>query len=281
MSGLGQKGGPGGTWSYSRRLVDEANHVYIGYSLTLEPQRINEYLMICGKVSSTPLGHVSKTRPGVQTPVPTAPEWPTQDPPAFPAPRVVHPGDVISILLIDNPATGEKVFDDVRIVPFTPVAIDRETVAHMPGKHDLNKRKAPYVSGRARNFSGDDPSLLIKEPTVGFNGKRQSFLGRNQTISGPLLWLYFPGQGRYVLSLLPHPELGFQKAGEVRGGSISFRVDKDSITVESPVESAAGHKPYILYVKADPLWQPADRMQRTVFTLGSIELAELANPKQP
>ena len=48
-----------------------------------------------------------------------------------------------------------------------------------------------------------------------------------------VVWLYVGNRGRYYLSLLPHPKLGFRKAGEVRGSSLSFTIGSDTLTLSS------------------------------------------------
>jgi hypothetical protein len=71
-----------------------------------------------------------------------------------------------------------------------------------------------------------------------------------------------PHRGRFILSLAPRSELGFSKAGEVRGGVITFTVGKDAFTLESPTMIVSGNAPYIVYVLHDADWEPSARSLR-------------------
>jgi hypothetical protein len=94
------------------------------------------------------------------------------------------------------------------------------------------------------------------------------------------VWFYVPGKGRYILSLVARPELEFKKAGELRGGLIKFTMDKDTFTVECPVEIAEGHAPYNLYVLTDPLYEPTSQKQKGQFAVGSVGVEELVMLKR-
>lgn len=97
-----------------------------------------------------------------------------------------------------------------------------------------------------------------------------------RNVSGALVWFYAPGHGRYVLSLTPRPDLGFVQAGEVRGGLVTFEVDKDNVVLESPAMIAPGDAPYVLYVLHDREWAPTARRQIGQLLLGSVSPRELA-----
>ena len=76
------------------------------------------------------------------------------------------------------------------------------------------------------------------------------------------MWLYLPGRGRYILSLVPRPELDFKVAGEFRGGKAALTVGTDLISLECNNEIAPGHAPYRLYILLDPLWEPTAQSQK-------------------
>ena len=64
------------------------------------------------------------------------------------------------------------------------------------------------------------------------------------------MWLYLPGQGRYILSLVPHQ--GFQKLGVVRDNVISFPANGQQYELRaySPIVGAGGA--WNLYILHDP-----------------------------
>jgi hypothetical protein len=96
-----------------------------------------------------------------------------------------------------------------------------------------------------------------------------------------LVWFYIPGRGRYILSLVPRPELEFHKAGEVRGGRITLTLNGDAITLECFSEIATGHAPYNLYVLRDSKWEPTAQAQKGQLAIGSVDAEELVMLKRP
>jgi hypothetical protein len=253
---------------YSRYLLDDKNHVYFGYELLLEEQQPGAYLATFGKLNLSPLEMITQTAPRIPA---IATEWTTQPVPVIPEPRVVHSGDVISIDLFVDAATGAKLIDDIRIQP-----------PRMIGSSPMSSsRTAPTVSGTARDFSAADAELQLAQPRVTLNGTSQNSAARGASnVHGALVWFYLPDHGRYVLSLAPHPELDFQKAGEARGGVITFTLGNDSIKLECPNQIAGGNAPYNLYVLRDPEWEPTAQSQKGQFATGSVDPGELAALKR-
>lgn len=94
--------------------------------------------------------------------------------------------------------------------------------------------------------------------------------------TGTLVWFYLPKRGRYILSLVPRPELGFAKVGEVRGGTIRFQMAGDEFALESYTPVAPGSAPYTLYVLHDGDWEPTARNQVDQSLTGSVSPGELA-----
>ena len=90
------------------------------------------------------------------------------------------------------------------------------------------------------------------------------------------MWFYFPEHGRYVLSLLPRADLGFKKAGEIRGGLLAFTLDGDSVRLECMRPIASGGAAFHLYVLHDDDWEPASDRQKDWPADGSITAEEIA-----
>src|SRR5580704_7675256 len=127
---------------YSRILINRAAHTYLGYELILEPQQQQQegaYLLTFGKLGITPLD-VAAT----YTTAPRLPQIPTAEPfiftmlpiPALPEPQLVHEGQTVTIDLLTDPTTGDKLIDDVHIVLMHASYIPR----------------VPTASGDARDF---------------------------------------------------------------------------------------------------------------------------------
>jgi hypothetical protein len=83
------------------------------------------------------------------------------------------------------------------------------------------------------------------------------------------LWLYLPSRGRFLLSLVPHPSLGFSRAGEVAGGALTFTAGKDTYGIRSADRIAPAGGRFNLYVRHDPRWRPANDAAHAPFMVGS------------
>ena len=252
---------------FTRTVMDSVNHQYFGYEVLLEEQQPGTYLATFGKPVVSPMEAVATASGGLS-------QWSLRTL-ALPEPKVVRDGDIISIELMTNATTGDKLIDDITIQP------QRPTIRWFPapgfqGSPGLTgaqvppgNRAVPSVEGAARDFSAADAEMRLTQPRATLNGIPQSTAARVSSVTGSLVWFYLPGRGRYILSLVPRPGLDFQRTGEVRGGAIALTLSGDMITLESPVEIATGHAPYNLYVLRDPEWEPTTREQKEHFAVGS------------
>ncbi len=261
---------------FDRVVTDTSNHSYFGYEVTLEEQQPGTYLATFGKPGLTPMEAAVSNGSNAK-------DWHMLEI-TLPQPRTVHDGDLISIELASDPATGDKLFDDI-LIQLQPYAV-RPSMGIVrapilsPLRTQPDGRTVPTVEGSARDFSAADAEMQIRQPRITLNGMPQSTgIGSPAGAQGTLIWFYLPGRGRYVLSLAPHPELDFRKSGEVRGGSIKFTIGDDTITLECFNDIAPGHAPYNLYVLLDPLWEPTARAQKGQFAIGSVDAGELAKLK--
>jgi hypothetical protein len=227
--------------------------------LLVEQQQPGVYLATFGKLGVTPLDLAagSISAPG---------EWTMRPLPAIPDPRLIHDGETISIDLFVEDSTGRKLIDDIRINP---------PGTRIPGAIPTANRATPSISGPAHDFAAVDAELLLVQPLVSLNRRLQDTVSP-PNVHGLLVWLYLPDHGRYVLSLLPRSALGFKKAGEVRGGLISFSVDGDSIRLECPNRIGPGDAAYNLYVLRDKDWEPISEDLKDHPAAGTVSTAELA-----
>ena len=258
---------PIGRTFFSRILLDPVNHTYFGYELLVEPQQPGTFLATLGKLGVTPLDLAGTLGMANR-------DWTLQPQPELPKPRVVHDDELLSIDLFLDPS-GAKLIDDIKITPppritgFVSVPIARPA-----------PRPVPTVDGQPRDFTASDAELQITNPRgVTLNGVRQASIPL-RNVHGALVWLYIPDQGRYVMSLTSRPDLNFKRAGEVRGGLISFTVDGDRITLECPSPIAPGDAPYHLYILHDEDWEPISEAQKLRHSLGSVSPAELTALKK-
>ena len=122
----------------------------------------------------------------------------------------------------------------------------------------------------AQPFSIDDAQMRLEMGRLVVNGKSQFGTEGARVVTGALVWFDVPGHGRYIFSLIPRPDLGFERAGEVRGRLVTFSVDNDHVVLESPAMVAPGETPYFLDVVHDSSWAPTVQVRggQLVFGLG-------------
>lgn len=277
---------------YQRYLYDDENHVFLGYDLMLEPQPQNDTF----RASFYELGMGVAELPMLDgKPRAAAGGWKKAPLAKYPAPQIVHTGDTISVELWTAPDSGQKIVDQVRIDtalaaefkrPAAPPArflaqipLLQSQLAQMMRRGPLagGAPGVPAVNGPARDFSAADAELQLVQPRVTINGALQD-TGRSPdlaTAKGSLIFVHLPGRGRYVLSLAARPELGFVKAGEIRGGAAQFTLEGERFDLETSVEIAPGSAAYVLYVLHDPAWEPTAQSQRGLFQVGSVSAGEI------
>jgi hypothetical protein len=252
---------------YTRILRDDRSRTYLGYELLLEPQQSGKYLATFGRLGVTPLDLAAGSLP---TPPPDSSDtqssmhlrWTMLPLPIVPQAHVIDQSDTLSIVLLVDAATGVKLIDDIRIT-------SRQALPN-------NVSPIPTVLGNARNFVVDDAELEIVQPRITLDRSVQSTWGPGlRNVHGALVWLYLPEHGRFILSLLPRPALGFEKAGEVRGGVITFSASDHSIKLECMNPIAHGHAAYNLYVLHDQDWKPTAENQKHLPALGTVSATEL------
>jgi hypothetical protein len=250
--------GPG---AIHRIMVDRARRVYFGYDVVVEPlPEANTYRVAFQQLVTTP--ELAK-----RLPKDTATGWAQLPAPAFPAAQTIRGGDVLALNLLTNGATGQKIVDYVTV---------QEPTGKFDGFQKIPAREFAFAPGSPRDFRADDAELRIVSPRLTVNGKLdESSVRRYDTVAGAVVWLYVGNRGRYYLSLMPHPELGFRKVGEVRGSSLSFTIGADTFTLSSAGRIAPGQAPFNLYVLHDPAWRPTyANANLSAFNMGAADRAD-------
>jgi len=163
--------------------------------------------------------------------------WSTAPLPAYPEPQTVDDADVIAIDLMENPDTGQRIVDYLTI--------------------GSNALRTETVEGPARDFTREDAWIRIMKPLVKIDGEvippTRNFRGG---VSGPVAWIYTPSHGRYLLSLAPRSEHGFQLGGEVRGTTIRIEIGGSEIELNCSERITDGGGAYHLYVLHQPAFRP-------------------------
>ena len=256
--------------AYHRYFFDSGAQIYFGYDLTIQPDaQPGSYRLTFYDLSATPIDFVIDP---FGAPDPS--RWKRLPMPLVPRGEVLRAGESLDVTVSVDAKTGEAAVDSVTLLDTTgtiPQGVHLQPFVSV-GPPPL----VPTAFGDAREFSVGDAELSVQHAVFFLNGRVQSFLGAMRPISGPLLWLYVPSHGRYVLSLIPRAELGFVKGGEVRGGRVTFQTGNEQVRLECPTPVAQGDGTYVLYLFHDAEWKPTARDQGDRPLLGTVSARELA-----
>ena len=259
-----------------RVMIDRARRVYFGYEVRVEPLPQGGTYRVAFRQLDLTLETLKQMH--IDDPA----SWKRLElgipvgRPLFPfreVPDSVAVGDVIAVDLMTNQQTNQKIVDYVVIQgPSQSWSFDRLPV----------QREFAYTPGTARDFSVEDASLRLTEPRVNItyhargDGRLvETTFASDREVSGPAVWFSLPNRGRFILSLVPHPELGFRKAGEVRGTSLMFMLGTDRLTLTSAKTIAPGDTPFNLYVLWEQAWRPANPNADAALTVGVADRAEM------
>lgn len=205
-----------------RHLCNFDDLTYFGYDLTMEALPDGRARLRFAGLTIVPskMSEIYKE----------VPRWTALPLPAAPATLDVKLGETVALDLFVNPSTRQKVTEYVTIASSAPAEA--------------------RVEGPARDFAADDVDIAINSPKVSIDGK-PAFSWRG-SISGQAVWVDLPSHGRFVFSLLPRPDLGMQKLGEIRGSLMTWRSGGHDYSIATSKRIAPGARAYHLYVFAVP-----------------------------
>jgi hypothetical protein len=261
-----------------RYFRDDSDLTYVGYDVLVEQgSQPDEFKITFLELGIGPLDFAMTPSGAVN---PTA--WKKLTPPPLPPPRIVHVSDKLEVPVWVDPKTGQKLIDVIQVQAtlssLSPQMFPPAIVQRMPAMPGRTAPTVPTVEGTAREFRAEDAEMHLVQPRVTVNGDAEtSLLRAGNAATGTLVWFYLPKRGRYILSLVPRPDLGFSKAGELRGGAVKFKLDGDEFLVETYQPIAPGSAPYIVYAMHDKEWEPTARNQTERLLFGSVSPAELAS----
>ena len=249
-----------------RFMLDRNRRMYFGYDISVEVQpQPNTYRVTFNQLTMPPdmLERILQGSPAGWAPLPT-PGWGVQ-----PSTRTVRGGEVISLGLLTNNATAQRIVDYITIQdPLAPV-----TFANV----NTPRREFAFATGPARDFRVNDAELRLQGPRLSINGNfDQSTSALNSEVSGRIVWFYAANRGRFLLSLTPQPALGFRKAGEIRGTTLNFTIGTDTFNLVTGASIAPGDGAFNLYVRHEPGWKPTYPFADTSkFVTGAADSADL------
>lgn len=268
-----------------RILTDPADNVYFAYELAVTPQGQPDTFLV--SFHPMDLGD-GGTDPGAGT---------KRGPAAFPPERIIHLGETVAIPLGVAPGSGITLIDEV-VVDRTPLRVEqllfmrdrmplllanlsltlelrrRGIEPTPPGRQGSGPPPVPVITGVPRRFAAADVEFKSLFLRIRVNGGPEVEV---PSARGRLIWFSLPGRGRYILSLVPRPELGFVKAGEARGGYLNLQMDGNSFVLMSGDSIAPAGAAYFVYALHDPEWEPASLSQKGKPEAGSVGLEEVVS----
>jgi hypothetical protein len=237
-----------------RVMIDRSTRVYFGYEVRVQPQLyMAPVTQPTYRLTFQPLNLSADTMKRLSI---DDAGWKKLDlglpvgrplNPLRQAPDIVAELDVVAVDLMMNPTTNQKIVD------YFVLQGPRQGWSF--NQLDAIKPEFSYPTGEPRDFGVEDASLRIMDAHLKMNGKLEEVVSSND-LAGPIVWLYVPNHGRYILTLAAHPEAGFRKAGEVRGTSLSFTVGDDKFSLTSTKPITAADAAFNLYVLQDASWKP-------------------------
>ena len=222
-----------------RYVRDNFRHVYASYAVTVEMLPETGKYRVAYGASPVP----SDVR------LPASENWKIATPSHYAVPQILEDGEAMRLELYTDPRTEQTLVEYLHVGKPAAITLRKEA---------------------AHDSYADDSQFVITQPHLKANGVARDSAVLPETLSGPVIWVYAPGYGRYVLSFLPHAELGFERAGEVSGNSLNFAVAGNLFRMECADRIAVGGSgAYNIYAVRDPAWEPADPDDRVRFVIGS------------
>jgi hypothetical protein len=246
----------GASGNTMRRLIyDKAAQSYFGYDMVVAyTPGAKSFQVSFGPLTVSGMTDALKAIAG-DLPLNPAP------PPKYPPPQTVYSGDTIALDIMISRDGREKIVDYIQLTA--------------PAKSGTPQAAA---TAEPRDFSIDDGPLTfsIDAPAVRINGEKPSYTVAMTSHSGATLGFYFPGQGRYILSLAPHN--GFVKSGILHGNMIAFQSNGLQYEIQLGAPIAGPDKVWNLYVLHDAAYLPVGKLADSV--VGSVDRLENLLPKQ-
>ena len=226
-----------GNGPIQRVMIDRAQKTYFGYGVGVERPPDGTFRVTFLPLSMSPeLQRLLGSDPA---------EWNMLPPPRFPMPRTVRSSEVLELRLLTGSTWGQTLTDYVTV---------REPEVRRQGFGALEPTppRFSFAPGPPRDFKLDDVELRLDRPSIFAAGRDgATFL---EEVTGAVVWVYIPTRGRYLFSLTPRA--GFSRAGEVRGSTLRFAIDGETVSIASRDRIAPGDAAFNLHVKREPKWVP-------------------------
>ena len=153
-------------------------------------------------------------------------------------PQVMDDGDSFALDLLVNENTGVKIIDFVK-VSFERSNLWNNNPGTLPRDFSLDAFAFKFVDFR-----------LLIDGNIVATGKPGS------DFSGPLIWCYVEGHGRFIFSLVPREGYPFEKTGIINDNKIEFLVKDKHYEWLSSASILPGGGTWNVWVLHDPKYVP-------------------------
>ena len=234
-----------------RVMIDKKNKLYVGYDLEITPTADSKQFDVLIKPLS-----LNKDMSDTINKLGDSNNLSLRSIPKYPGKITVQDSDTISLDVLANPQTGEKISDLIKITK-------------------SRQQSFTYTSngGKPKDFTINDVQMSLLGFDVYVNGEKVKFNGGG--MSGSVLWVYFPNKGRFIFSPIEQTNAGFQKIGVVEDKTVSFDYAGANYKFVSnkPVLNGGGN--WNLWVMLDENYKPsADSSSNSSFSFGAANKAE-------
>lgn len=184
--------------------------------------------------------------------------------PKFPEPLQLNEGDSISVDLLENPKTKEKIADLIKIIQGEPnqknsqpnqiiIPDDENTKITQTTQTVTRVFSSESSSAPPKDFTIDEIKMQAFNANLSVNGKQ---IFEKKSAIGANVYFYLKDKGRFILSPVPREGFNFQKIGVIDNNKISFEMNGDKYEINSitPIMYHGGK--WNLWVLYEPDYRP-------------------------
>jgi len=153
-------------------------------------------------------------------------------------PQTLDDGDAVSLELLVNRESGAKIVDVVSVT------------------FDRTRLRENHVEAAPKDFTLEAVALGVKNYSLLLNGNEVSKSKSSIGCTGALLWLYIPGRGRFIFSLVPREGYDFVKFAVLDENRIAFTIDDEHYEWVSSDSILPSGGTWNLWVLHDPNYTP-------------------------
>jgi hypothetical protein len=158
----------------------------------------------------------------------------------FPAVKL---GEAVKVDILQNPATGEKIYDVLR------------------------PSDEPLPSSSTAAAIGDE--FVLGDMQIVIDGEKFAWQ-TGATTSGAAARIYIPGHGAYFFSVTDAP--GFHEAAHANREKLTFQLDHEHVEITLQKNVLSKSASHVVWVKHDATFAAADPKAMEVITADKVEL---------